>query len=459
MARARVARRIVQVALLVAFAAYLVWPVGAWPGEALFKVDAVAVAGAALAHRAVFLSIAFAAGLIALTFFLGRVFCGWACPLGCVVDAVDFVAGRRVRAASARRVKYHVLTITAGFAAAGVAIAFLLDPMSLAARIGTIASPSRSSLVSAVALAVALVAVEVGLGRRGFCRVLCPLGALLGCVARVSPFGREIGASCTHCGACTTACRAAAIGGTSADFIRSECVHCYDCAAACQASAITFGYLRAPIPKRPDPMRRESLVALAGGAVVGFVAGRIPWLGESRAVRPPGAVDKTAFGRLCIRCGSCIRVCPTGGLEPATDEAGPLLLETPVLNGREGGCAFDCNACGRVCPTGAIRPLALLEKRKDRIGVARVDGGRCVALAAGGPCVVCFAACPVAAIRLVPTGKLLPWGEHLLAPTVVENACTGCGLCEARCPIAGDAAIRIFPVDPARMAPEQRAVS
>jgi Pyruvate/2-oxoacid:ferredoxin oxidoreductase delta subunit len=31
-------------------------------------------------------------------------------------------------------------------------------------------------------------------------------------------------------------------------------------------------------------------------------------------------------------------------------------------------------------------------------------------------------------------------------PTVIEDLCIGCGICEYRCPVDGEAAIRVFPV-------------
>jgi len=64
--------------------------------------------------------------------------------------------------------------------------------------------------VFAGGLLVALVLVGIvalnALADRFWCRALCPLGALLGLLARVSVLRPVVGAHCTSCAACATAC-------------------------------------------------------------------------------------------------------------------------------------------------------------------------------------------------------------------------------------------------------------
>jgi len=123
-------------------------------------------------------------------------------------------------------------------------------------------------------------------------------------------------------------------------------------------------------------------------------------------MRPPGALAEENFLQRCIKCGQCMRACPTNVIQPAMLEAGWEGLWTPVLNFRVGssGCQLNCIACGNVCPTAAIRPLSLDEKlgRGDfaergplRMGTAFVDRGRCLPWAMDEPCIVCQENCPV----------------------------------------------------------------
>jgi len=157
-------------------------------------------------------------------------------------------------------------------------------------------------------------------------------------------------------------------------------------------------------------------------------------------LRPPGALPEERFADLCIRCGSCIRACPTGCLPASWDARDPLAFQTPAMDYRRAGCAFDCKACGRVCPTGAIRDLPLAGKQRTVVGTARIDPSRCIPHRDGKACVVCYSACPVAgAVALAPAGRTLPWGDPLLLPAVDPARCIGCGLCEAACPVPGSA--------------------
>jgi ferredoxin len=158
----------------------------------------------------------------------------------------------------------------------------------------------------------------------------------------------------------------------------------------------------------PDLSRRGLIVGGSGLLLaamwgVGGLAGadRDPHL-----IRPPGALDEERFLARCLRCGQCMRVCPSNIIQPALLEAGIQGLWTPAVNYRLGhsGCLLNCIACGQVCPTAALRPLSLEEKHglrefaaqgPIRIGLAFVDRGRCLPWALDRPCLVCQEVCPV----------------------------------------------------------------
>jgi MauM/NapG family ferredoxin protein len=164
-------------------------------------------------------------------------------------------------------------------------------------------------------------------------------------------------------------------------------------------------------------------------------------------IRPPGATE-TDFETLCVRCGECMRVCPTQGLQPSLFAGGVQNVMTPRLAPRLGYCSYSCTACGEVCPTGAIPELALEEKRHTPMGLARVDRDRCLPWAYDIPCIVCEEVCPVQhkAIWLTTTETVNARGEtvSLQLPEVVKELCIGCGLCEYHCPMGGEAAVRVY---------------
>jgi len=154
---------------------------------------------------------------------------------------------------------------------------------------------------------------------------------------------------------------------------------------------------------------------------------------QKPVLRPPGALPEAEFLCTCILCQECIRVCPTGGLQPALFQAGLAGLGTPVLVPRMGGCALNPSCpdlCAQVCPVGAILPMT---KETMQIGVAHVIRESCLAWDQGAKCLVCVEACLNSA-AVTYNGRV----------TVNPNLCTGCGRCESGCPVPGSA-IRVVP--------------
>ncbi|MHC4489726.1 MAG: 4Fe-4S binding protein, partial [Planctomycetota bacterium] len=109
------------------------------------------------------------------------------------------------------------------------------------------------------------------------------------------------------------------------------------------------------------------VLSLAGGVVAVPAVRLSNKLGDNwyhKVIRPPGALAEKEFLKRCLKCGQCMRICPTNVLQPGGIDGGLENLWTPVLNNRIGssGCQLNCVACGQVCPTSAIRPITLTEK-------------------------------------------------------------------------------------------------
>jgi NAD-dependent dihydropyrimidine dehydrogenase PreA subunit len=143
-----------------------------------------------------------------------------------------------------------------------------------------------------------------------------------------------------------------------------------------------------------------------------------------------------------------MRACPTGGLQPAISEAGLEGFWTPVLVPRLGYCDYSCNACGQICPVQAIPPLDLEDKRQKIIGKAYIDQNRCIAWADQTDCIVCEEMCPIAdkAIHLQEETINDPDKSQIIVklPYILRERCIGCGICEYKCPVSGEAAVRVY---------------
>jgi len=245
---------------------------------------------------------------------------------------------------------------------------------------------------------------------RFYCRFICPAGALFGVFSRFALW--RIGQhsdECSDCHACEKHCEGAC--SPTSQIRLNECVLCLNCLSDCRHGLMT--YRNAPSATGellgPDLSRRQFLVAAVSGAAVIPVLRIGGHLGSNwnpALVRPPGALTEKEFLSRCIKCGQCMRICPTNVIQPTGLEGGFEGLWTPMLNFRIGtsGCQFNCIACGHLCPTAAIRPISLDERlgRNEfaivgplKIGTAFIDRGRCLAWAMDRPCIVCQENCPV----------------------------------------------------------------
>ncbi len=467
------------------------------PVDLFFRLDPLVGLAGMLAARRLILTM-FIGGLIVLvlTVIAGRVWCGWLCPLGTVLD---WVPGHKPLAKETelnprwRQVKYFLLGLIIIAALLGNLSLIFLDPITLIYR--TVASAIWPALVAIISgaekvlvglpvpglldvivkvdnflrstvlptyqpvfgiggLAVILFGVVLALNAkrsRFWCRYVCPLGALLGLVSKVSWLRRSTNDRCIACGRCARVCPMGTIDPKK-DYASdpSECIMCLECAPACDQEAQEFHGHLAPALRQPyDPSFRQFLLSTGAAVTVVGLSKVIPENKKSQPflLRPPGATDPEFLSQ-CVRCGICIQVCPTSGLQPSLTEAGWVGIWTPVLVPRLGYCDYSCNACGEVCPTGAIPALTLEEKRQVVIGHAYVDRNRCLPWASGRSCITCEEMCPVPekAIQLEEVEVLGQDGQPITIqrPYVVQERCIGCGICENNCPLSGQAAIQVY---------------
>lgn len=456
-----------------------------------FRWDPLVAASVMLASRAFIVLLLPALAVIGLTLVFGRVFCGWICPLGTLIDGSGRLI-RPVRQVSShwRAAKYMILIAVLVSAAFGVQWVGFVDPFALLVRGLTIAvDPMINAMVTGgfdtvyfhgpswavpaseraydffkafvlpykqsrfllpfltFSMLAAIFAMEL-LGRRFWCRNLCPLGAMLAVVSRFSFFRRTPLSSCKRCDACRQQCRMEAFTEDRA-MMAEECTLCMDCLEFCPRTITTFGFSRPVNRAGLDVGRRHLLTAGLAGLALPFLS-RIDAAAAAplqRVIRPPGAMAEDGFLKTCVRCGECMKVCIQNALQPLFMEQGIESMFTPKLVPRLGYCEFNCTLCGQVCPTGAIARLTLEEKHAFVMGRAVIDKNRCLPFARAVPCIVCEEHCPThdKAIRFETVQAADAGGNTvtLKRPYVIEALCVGCGICEAVCPVAGRAAIYV----------------
>jgi len=506
-------RRIRQAVQILSFAfyVYLLFAAlqrrSAFPlADLFFRLDPLVALAAMISSRTWIPRLGLAVFTLALTLVVGRVWCGWLCPLGTLLEWVRLsetrflghMPWRPVPGENGfltprwRAIKNVLLLLILAAALFGNLSLLIFDPLALLTRTMTAAIiPALNYGVTSVetalyaaplaqpfidwlegllrgpvlpveqpvfaqnafiaALFVGILALNA-LADRFWCRYLCPLGALLGLASKVSLLRPVVGKACNRCAQCVGTCRLDAIDTSrSYDIVPSECTVCLDCLAACPEDGIGFQWHWRPASVREyDPTRRQVLAAMASSAagVALLRTGIRSKQPHALLLRPPGVEDENEFLSLCLRCSQCMKVCPTSALQPVLLEAGLEGVWTPRLVPRLGYCVYGCHACGQACPSGAIPPLSLPLKRQAVIGLASIDRDRCQPWAHGIPCIVCEEMCPVPekAVRLEKVTITDDWGVPVVVqrPYVLQDLCTGCGICEYQCPLEGDAAIRVY---------------
>jgi ferredoxin len=422
------------------------------------RIDPLIAIIVSIATRAVIVSALLSLVIIIITLVFGRIFCGYVCPLGTSID----IAGARVEKKQVlprfvTNSKYAILFFLFIAAIAGGSFVHFFDPLVIFERTLTLVLyPFYTYFAGAVTLIESAVYTEtfvvlavfltvLGLNLiapRLWCRVLCPLGALLALLSKYSIFKFAITQECTQCGLCESVCPTYAIKAEKKMIDSGECIGCFRCYYECAHNAVSFRPRF--VPASVNIQRRQLLMGLGAGIIaVPLARSLLHRKLHGRLIRPPGSIPEADFLNACVHCGKCMKACPTNGLQPCVFETGINGLWSPRLIPRIGGCEKNCNLCGQVCPTSAIRELSLEEKTFVKMGTAVIDRSRCIAWEQDKVCLICDEACPYNAIS---SFNETIRESTLLRPFVDERICTGCGLCEARCPIEGPAAIQVFSI-------------
>jgi polyferredoxin len=377
-------RRLFQVFFLLLFFALLTltfWPLGTLLMSGFLLADPL-LAINSLANGIFQWEFLLAVPVLLSPLFIGRAFCGYACPLGFMIELFgprrERHPGQRARGVL-RRVPLVGLVVVFALILFGSAVFLVFDPLSLFTRTATtLIYPSVDRLLRlsgdvlyqvprlqggvdsvtevlngrlvfsnglAYKLQLVMLVMFVGIlfmswiERRMWCRHLCPLGALLGLMGRMAIFGRVVDQqTCTSCGACTEACPMDATRDAGLSTDCSRCEGGLECADACPQAAIHWG--RRPQKQHVHDPSRRTLLKTGGLAVVG---GFFLYSGLGRTqrntylIRPPGARSELDFLATCTLSCTGRNACRwPGRLDDPADGLPPRLLRLELQSVRQG---------------------------------------------------------------------------------------------------------------------------
>ena len=183
---------------------------------------------------------------LVLTVLLGRFYCGWICPaaflyelntnFGLWLSKFGFITGRRV---FDKRLKYGVLAACLLLGTAtGTVIVSAIYPLAVIGRELYYVLALEGFSVGALFFALTML-FDLLVARRGFCRYLCPGGALYSLLGRyrLLRIQRKVQV-CIDCTKCNASCEfdLAPMG----DSFGQECNNCGGCIAACPNGALSY---------------------------------------------------------------------------------------------------------------------------------------------------------------------------------------------------------------------------
>jgi NosR/NirI family nitrous oxide reductase transcriptional regulator len=156
----------------------------------------------------------------------GRVYCGRICAFGAFTQLIDRIVPSAWRVNVPRAVERKAMLIK--YAILGGAIAYFLATRDSSIypyiepfwMFGLHATPALWVALGALLIATVFV-------RNAYCRFLCPVGAALGVVSKLTVFRIKRWSECSTCRICEKACEWGAIRGP--EIVLTECVRCDDC--------------------------------------------------------------------------------------------------------------------------------------------------------------------------------------------------------------------------------------
>lgn len=463
------------------------------PADIFLRLSPFLAISVMIAARTVVAGMIVSLIIIGTALIFGRFFCAYVCPFGTTIDFLDWPVLRGVKRRGAknpeklRNLKYYILGFLIVSSLFSLTLIHAFDPIALATRIYTfliyplgvyivnfsldIIRPLASQVnwvglsltrffqpvfvanFSTFLLLVMILALNI-IQPRFWCRNLCPLGALLSLVSRFGFLKRFVDQGCTYCHRCQKQCPMGAIEEDPYRTNFRECIQCRTCVLVCPVKVVSFR--PAPFMSKEKDVstkmglsRRVFILAAISGATTSFIAYGHPsrLLRDPELIRPPGSIPEEQFLDTCIRCGNCMRICITNTIQPCSLGTELRSLWSPRLIQRLAPCEATCNLCGQICPTQAIRNLPLSEKIVAKIGTSYIDRRRCLSWEHDRLCLICDEQCPYDAIELIDV-------DGLKRPIVYEHKCSGCGMCESKCPVEGKSAIVVLPVGEIRLKTE-----
>lgn len=177
-------------------------------------------------------------GLIPVTYFFGRVWCGWVCHLGALQEFIhvherfSFLQGKKATKIMRTIQILLLVTLVIQLLVTRENLFIHIDPFKVAFNL-------RSFYLTGWIL-LGLLLISSLYIYRPFCRSVCPVGLILGWVSQIPGAAvLDKNAECTSCRKCASVCRMQAID-RELNFRPSDCIMCGECKDMCKKDGLSL---------------------------------------------------------------------------------------------------------------------------------------------------------------------------------------------------------------------------
>ena len=186
------------------------------------------------------------------TLIFGRFFCGWACHFGAIQELSWYILKKlkiKVKTIDSKLITILPIIVLLNFYVMPNILYSIKNPwngISISLNEPEIWKFLPGFIIGLLTFVIDGFLIVYFLGKKGFCRFICPWGAFLKIPTSLSLFKVRKTGECTHCHVCTTECP---IGidvsyeiNTFNKVVNSNCTSCMNCTTGCPSNALSYKF-------------------------------------------------------------------------------------------------------------------------------------------------------------------------------------------------------------------------